>query len=66
MEQQTFSENIRQKKDEEEFKTIYCCCFKIPWFRRKKLSVSSSARSFKNKDLDLSMRMKHALINMID
>jgi len=33
---------------------------------RKKMSASSSAKSFKNKDLNLSMRMKHAIINIID
>lgn len=37
MEQQTIDKNIRHKnKDDEEFKTIYCCCFKIPWFRKEK------------------------------
>ena len=53
-------------KDDEEFKSIYCMCFKFPWFRRKDLSVSASTRSFKNKNLDLSMRLKHVLIDIVD
>ena len=56
-----------KEKDEEEFRTIYCLgCFKFPWFRRKDLSVSESIRSFQNKDLDLSMRLKKTFINLVD
>jgi hypothetical protein len=47
---QTIRENHIQQnikdKDDEEFKTIYCMCFKFPWFRRKEMSVSSSTKSF--------------------
>jgi hypothetical protein len=54
-------------RDDEEFETIYCMCFKIPWFRRKEMSVSDSAKSFKNKNLSMSMRLKHAsFINLLD
>ena len=53
-------------RDDEEFETIYCMCFKIPWFRRKEMSVSSSAKSFKNKNLSMSMRLKHAFIHLVD
>ena len=62
------SENIhgQDAKDAKEFKTVYCTCFKFPWFKRKDLSVSASARSFQNKDLDLSMRMKLAFKNLVD
>jgi len=38
----------------------------IPWFRRKEMSVSDSAKSFKNKNLSMSMRLKHAFINLLD
>ena len=47
------------------FETIYRMCFKIPWFRRKEMSVSSSAKSFKNKNLSMSMRLKHAFIDLV-
>uniref|UniRef100_A0A6C0J0U7 Uncharacterized protein n=1 Tax=viral metagenome TaxID=1070528 RepID=A0A6C0J0U7_9ZZZZ len=67
---ETFAEkHIQQNtndKDDEEFKTVYCMCFKFPWFRRKELSVSDSIRSFKNKNLNLSMRLKHTFINIVD
>jgi hypothetical protein len=53
-------------RDDEEFETIYCMCFKIPWFRRKEMSVSSSAKSFKNKNLSMLMRLKHAFIHLVD
>ena len=53
-------------RDDEEFETIYCMCFKIPWFRRKEMSVSSSAKSFKNKNLSMLMRLKHTLIDIVD
>jgi len=45
---ETFAEkHIQQNtndKDDEEFKTVYCMCFKFPWFRRKELLVSDSTR----------------------
>jgi hypothetical protein len=67
---ETFAEkHIQQNtndKDDEEFKTVYCMCFKFPWFRRKELSVSDSTRSFKNKNLNLTMRLKHTFINIVD
>jgi hypothetical protein len=67
---QTISEkHIQQNikdKDDEEFKTIYCGCFKFPWFRQKDMSVSSSIKSFKNKDLSLTTRLKHMLIDLVD
>jgi|DEB0MinimDraft_4_1074332.scaffolds.fasta_scaffold05936_6 hypothetical protein len=57
----------KQLKDDQEFKTIYCLGFvKLPWFRRKELTVSQSINSFKNKNLSLSMRMKKVLIDLID
>jgi hypothetical protein len=67
---QTIRENHIQQnikdKDDEEFKTIYCMCFKFPWFRRKEMSVSSSTKSFKNKNLSMSMMLKHTLIDLVD
>ena len=57
----------KQSKDDQEFKTIYCLgIVKLPWFRRKKLSVSQSINSFKYKNLSLLMRMKKVFINLTD
>ena len=67
--EQNFRKYIQQNtkdRDDEEFETIYCMCFKIPWFRRKEMSVSSSAKSFKNKNLSMSMRLKRAFIDLVD
>lgn len=61
------SNDDKQLKDAQEFKTIYCLGFvKLPWFRRKELTVSQSISSFRNKDLSLSMRMKKVFINLTD
>ena len=55
------------QKDDEEFRTMYCIgCMKIPWFKRKELSLSDSVRSFKNKGLDASTRLKNSFKNLFD